>query len=119
MENRYKLAFKLYQNDDSFFKKIIYSDESVFSLSGNYGRVRVWRHKNTRYEKKNIVTKEKYGGGKSVMVWSCMTAKGVSDLVFCDEKVDKLYYLRILKRNFYKQQKNTTWTNLSYNRMVH
>ena len=39
------------------------------------------------------------------MVWACMTAYGVSDLVFCDEKVDKHYYLRILKRNLLQTAK--------------
>ncbi|KAH8419574.1 hypothetical protein KR222_006966, partial [Zaprionus bogoriensis] len=40
----------------------------------------------------------KHGGG-NVMVWGCMAASGVGNLVFIDEKMDKTVFLNILKEN--------------------
>ena len=63
-QERLKMALDLVKKEDEYFENIIFSDESVFSLSGNYGRIKVWRHKNTRYEQKHLVMSEKFGGGK-------------------------------------------------------
>ena len=40
------------------------------------------------------------------MVWGCMSAYGVGELVFIDEYMDKLKYLQILKENLKKSAEN-------------
>jgi hypothetical protein len=52
--------------------KIHWSDESRFLLHVTDGQMRVWRHKNTAYNPKNIHPTVPYGGG-SVMVWGCIS----------------------------------------------
>jgi hypothetical protein len=50
------------------WRKILWSDESRFLFHVNYGRMRVWRHKNTAYTPRSIQPSVPYRGG-SVMVW--------------------------------------------------
>ena len=48
--------------------------------------------------KKNLKPTLKFGGG-SVLVWGCMSAKGVGNLVFIDGIMDKNVYLNIIQNN--------------------
>ena len=79
---RLRIAKFIVEKEDSYIESIMPSDESKFNIAGNDGRVKIWREKNTGYEKKNILTTQKFGGGKSVMVWGMMTVHGLSDVVF-------------------------------------
>ena len=54
------------------WRKIHWSDESRFLLHVTNDRMRVWRHKNTAYNPRNIQPTVLYGGG-SVMVWRCIS----------------------------------------------
>ncbi|KAJ4427371.1 hypothetical protein ANN_24992 [Periplaneta americana] len=49
-----------------------------------------------RTAEKQSPTKVKHGGG-SVLVWGCISAAGVEELVFIDGIMDRKQYLRILK----------------------
>ncbi|XP_043516826.1 uncharacterized protein LOC122532274 [Frieseomelitta varia] len=55
----------------------------------------VWRKQNREFELKNLKGTVKHGWG-SVMVWGCMAANGVGNLVFIDGIMDKMNYLNIL-----------------------
>ncbi|GFY02585.1 transposable element Tcb2 transposase [Trichonephila clavipes] len=46
-----------------------------------------------------------YGGG-SVLVWGCMSAGGVGELVIIDGIMDKMVYFEILKNNLQKSAVN-------------
>lgn len=46
----------------------------------------------------NLRPTVKFGGGCQ-MVWGCISASGVGNLVFIDEKMNKWGYLNILKNN--------------------
>lgn len=48
--------------------RVVFSDESRFTLSFNDGRVRVWRRRGERYADVAVRQHDRYGGG-SVMVW--------------------------------------------------
>lgn len=90
---------KEYQNHPtSFWNKVLFSDESKFNVYRSDGRVLVWRRPGTELQKKNIQTTVKHGGS-SVMVWGCMAASGVGELVFIDGIMKKEEYLNILKQN--------------------
>ena len=58
----------------------------------------MWRKKNTELETSNLQATVKHGGG-GVMVWGCMAASGVGELVFIDGTMDQYVYLDILKNN--------------------
>lgn len=93
---------KEYKNKSTaFWDQVLFSDESKFNIFRSDGRVSVWRKKNTAYEKKNLAPTVKHGGG-GVMVWGCMSAGGVGELVFIDGIMDKTVYLNILKENLKK-----------------
>ncbi|KAJ4451433.1 hypothetical protein ANN_02895 [Periplaneta americana] len=57
--------------------------ESPFSVFGQAGRVMVWRKVKEDMKIDNLQPTVKHGGGK-VMVWGCMSAAGVGELVFID-----------------------------------
>lgn len=64
----------------------------------------MWRKVNKELEKKNLRPTVRFDGGR-VMVWGCMAASGVGDLVFIDSIIDKNVYCDILK----KKSKNSVW----------
>lgn len=82
----------------SFWNKVIWSDESKFELFSSNRREKVWRKPNTALDPKHLTATVKHGGG-SVMVWGCMAASGVGKLIFIDGKMDQFLYKRILQEN--------------------
>ncbi|GBL80825.1 Transposable element Tc1 transposase [Araneus ventricosus] len=58
----------------------------------------VWRRKDEELNPKNLVGTVKYGGG-GVLVWGCMSASGLGNLVFIDGIMNHALYLNILKDN--------------------
>lgn len=95
-----RLNFAVEHGDkpQSFWDKVIWSDESKFQLFQSKRRVRVWRRPNTELETKHLVPTVKHGGG-SATVWGCMTAAGVGKLEFIDGIMDQYVYKGILERN--------------------
>ncbi|GFU05683.1 transposable element Tc1 transposase [Trichonephila clavipes] len=53
------------------------------------GQYKVWRQVGKELDSKNTKKTVKYGGG-SVLVWRCMFAGGVGELVFIDGIMDKM-----------------------------
>lgn len=97
-QKRKKFAKEYLQKDFSYWKNVIFVDESKFNIFGSDGRVMVWRKPNEELNKENLRPTVKHGGG-SVMVWGCMSAAGVGNLVFIEGNMDKTAYLTILKNN--------------------
>lgn len=93
-----RLSFaKEYQNQPSeFWERVIFSDESKFNLFGPDGNQKVWRKPGTEMYRKNLKATIKHGGG-SVLVWGCMSAAGVGNLTFIEEKMNRFGYIEILK----------------------
>ncbi|GBM98942.1 Transposable element Tc1 transposase [Araneus ventricosus] len=58
----------------------------------------VWRSKNEELNSKNLVGTVKYGRG-DVLVWGCMSASGLGNLVFIDDIMSHALYLNILRDN--------------------
>ena len=78
---RLRVAQFIIDQPDSYIESLMPSDECKFNIAGNDGRVRIWREPNTRYDKHNILTTQKFGGGKSVMVWAVMSVHGLGNCV--------------------------------------
>uniref|UniRef100_A0A034UZ64 Transposable element Tc1 transposase n=1 Tax=Bactrocera dorsalis TaxID=27457 RepID=A0A034UZ64_BACDO len=86
--NRLTFAKNHVLKDATFWDTVIFSDESKFNVFGSDGRSMVWRKPNKQLDVKNLRATVKHGGG-SVMVWACMAATGVGNLVFIDGNMDK------------------------------
>ena len=95
---RMNYAKKYESEPPSFWENILYTDESKFEIFGTKKPPKIWRNKNEAFNDKNIIKTVKHGGG-SVMVWGCMAASGVGNLVFIDSTMKKEDYLRILQDN--------------------
>ena len=52
-------------------------------MFGSDGRRMVWQKKNTELESKNLIPTIKHGDG-GVLVWGCMSAKGVGNVHFIE-----------------------------------
>ncbi len=75
---------KEYVNKPStFWKTVIFFNESKYNLFGSDGHGYEWRKKNCELQTENLVPTVKFGGGE-VLLWGGMTASGVGNLVFID-----------------------------------
>lgn len=95
---RLKFAKEFKYKDDTWWNDVIFADESKYNIFGSDGQTMVWRKPNTELQPQNLRGTVKHGGG-SVMVWGCISSKGVGKLVFIDGIVDKYKYLDILNNN--------------------
>lgn len=82
----------------SFWNSVIFSDESKFNVFSSDGRGKVWRKPNEQLKTQNLCATVKHGGG-NVLVWGCMSASGVGNLVVIDGIMDQYMYLDILRNN--------------------
>lgn len=101
---RLEYAKKYQFMDVSFWKKVIWTDESKFNVRGSDGRQRVWRKSGERLNMKNMRGTVKHGGG-SEMVWGAMCYNGVGSMEFVDGIMRKEDYKMILERNLDKTSK--------------
>lgn len=85
----------------SFWKNVLFSDESKYNVFGSDGRRYVWRQKGKALEAKNMQATVKHGGG-NVMVWGCMSARGVGELVIIDGIMNAEKYVEVLRGNLKK-----------------
>ena len=95
---RLQFAREHVDKEKSWWDNVIFADESKFNVFGSDGQQYVWRKKNEELAKKNLLPTVKHGGG-NVMVWGCMAAGGVGELVFIDRKMDQHVYLNIKRNN--------------------
>ena len=84
--------------EKSRWNNVIFADESKFNVFESDGQQYVWRKKPEELRKKNLLPTVIHGGG-NVMVWGCMAAGGVGELVFIDIKMDQHVYLNIMRNN--------------------
>lgn len=97
-KRRLNFAKEHITKDVKWWDDVIFLDESKFNIFGSDGKTMVWRKPNEELKGKNIMPTVKHGGG-SVMVWGCISAKGIGNLVFIDGIMNKEGYLKILKEN--------------------
>lgn len=79
-----------------YWEDVIFADESKYNVFASDGRRMVWREPNTALKPRNLKPTVKHGNG-SCMVWGCISAKGVGELVFIDSILNKERYLELLK----------------------
>ena len=71
--------------------RVLFSDESRFTLSFNDGRLRVWRRQGERYADATVQEHNRYGGG-SVMVWGGMSLGTRTPLLHIDGNLNGVRY---------------------------
>lgn len=80
----------------TYWEDVIFADESKFNICGSDGRTMVWRKPNTELNSSNLQATVKHEGG-GLMVWGCVSAHGVGDLVFIEGIMDSRRYLELLQ----------------------
>jgi len=98
IKKRLQFARKYANKPASFWRKVMFTDESKYNISGSDGRRMIWRQKNAELQPKNLRATVKHGGG-SLMVLGAMSASGVGNLCFIDGIMDHKKYIAILKEN--------------------
>lgn len=96
IEKRYSFALNYISQPVDYWDDVIFCDEVKVMLYYNDGPTRVWRKPLTSLENRNIIPTVKFGK-MSIMVWGCISSKGVGELAFIETTMDAGKYLSILK----------------------
>ena len=105
--NRYKCvlwARKHLSRPKEFCTTILWSDESKFNIFGLDGRQTVWRQKHEAMKRECLKVTVKHSGG-SIMVWGCMSANGLGNLVRIEDNMYEEQYEKILDENIKQSAK--------------
>lgn len=76
---------------------IVFSDESKFELEIGDTRTKVIRKKNEAFHRDCLKRTVKFPA--SVMIWGCMSAKGVGKMCFIENTVNAARYINILEEH--------------------
>ena len=103
LQNRHKKARLQFatahgDKDLTFWRNVLWSDETKIELFGHNDRRYVWRKKGEAFNPKNTIPTVKHGGG-SIMLWGCFAGKGTGALQKIDGIMRKEDYLQILKQH--------------------
>lgn len=108
-------------NELSFWKNVLWSDETKINRVGPDGRTFVHRPKNQALNIKYTQKTLKHGGG-NVMVWGAFSWHGVGPIVKIVDKMDRFQYLSILKNTmepFAYENMPVKWTFMQDNDPKH
>ena len=78
------------------WNKIIWSDESKFTLFGSDGRIYVRRRVGEEYLPECVQQTVKFGGGS---VWGCILCDGIGSLAKVDSRMKGVDYIDLLSAN--------------------
>jgi len=81
------------------WRRVVYSDESKFNVFGFDGRQYCWRKPDAPLSAAHVQPTVKHGGG-SIMVWGCLTSKGVGNLCRIYGGLDAELYCQILDEDW-------------------
>jgi hypothetical protein len=76
---------------------VVFSDESKFNLFGSDGKKYCCRRKGDCYKERNVKKTVKHGG-RSLMVWGCITRWGTGQLIRVVVNMDRFQFIKILKQ---------------------
>lgn len=97
IEARYKFAKDHLKWTVKEWRNVVFSDEKVFSRIKSSGRRFYYRRPEHKRLLPNRTRKIKQGGGGRLMVWGCITYKGVGDSCSLPEGLDSGTYATILE----------------------
>ncbi|GFU22505.1 transposable element Tcb2 transposase [Trichonephila clavipes] len=64
---------------DNEWRRVLFTDESRFSLSRDSHRILIWRERGSRNHPSNFIQRDRYGG-RGVLVWGCIMLGSRTDL---------------------------------------
>ena len=73
------------------WSRVLFSDESRFTVDHNDGRIRVWRRRGERFHHQFAVAHNRWGAG-SVMIWAGISSEYRTDLHIVQGNVNGQYY---------------------------
>ncbi|GFS70683.1 transposable element Tcb2 transposase [Trichonephila clavipes] len=68
---------------DNEWERVLFTDESRFSLSSDSNRILIWRERGSRNHPSNIIERDRYGG-RGVLVWGGIMLGSRTDLHIFD-----------------------------------
>ncbi|GFS62321.1 transposable element Tcb2 transposase [Trichonephila clavipes] len=68
---------------DNEWKRVLFTDESRFSLSSDFHHILIWRERGSRNHPSNIIERDRYGG-RGVLVWEGIMRGSRTDLHIFD-----------------------------------
>ena len=94
---RYQFAkdHKNWTVDD--WKKVMFSDETVVSRVGSFGRQYYYSDAEHMQNQPHQIRRVAQGGGGKMMIWGCLTYNSPGDLSWAPEGMDSELYLRMLR----------------------
>ena len=92
---RLKFVRQHKEKENSFWERVLRTDETKIELFSHYYRNPVWRKDGEACSPKNTVPIVKFGGG-SIMIWGYFSAKGVGKISVIDGKMKAPKYKHIL-----------------------
>lgn len=95
---RLEFAKTYLRKPKTFWKNVLWSDETKVELFGKRHQHRVYRKENEAFKEKNTVPTVKHGGG-SLMFWGCFAASGTGLLDRVHGIMKSEDYQQILQRN--------------------
>lgn len=95
------------------WESVLWSDESSFQLFSSSKRVFVRRREGERFTEQCIVPTVKHGGG-SLMVWGCMSGRGVGRLYRCEGSMNQNQYLMVLNEYMLPSRADLYGTNAQF-----
>ena len=97
-DTRLKFVRQQKWKENSFWERVLWTDETKIELFGHNYRNHVWRKDGEANSQKNTVTTVKFDGG-SKMIWGCFSAKPVGNISIIDGKMYAQKYKQILPEN--------------------
>jgi transposase len=93
------------------WKRVVFSDETKINRFNADGRTWCWVNDQKIFPDRAVKQTVKHGGG-SLMLWSCMTARGVGDLQRVDGRINAKDYITILHGDLYLSLERLGYLNL-------
>ena len=80
-----------------YWNDVVFSDECRFGLKNDSKMLRVWRMPTEAY--KPELFQPRFTNALSILCWGCIGPNGVGKLVICDQKMNALSYVSMLRNN--------------------
>ena len=96
-----ELAEQFLMKKKSFWDSIIWSDETKINLFSSNGKKWVLKFSGENYSENTTLKPVKHGGG-SIMLWGCMTSRGVSNPYIINGNMIDTSYVKFLQENLFE-----------------
>ncbi len=95
-KNRKSWAQARQDLDESYWRRVVWTDETTVCINGGYGPRKSWTTKELLFEGNNPRFRRQNGGGK-VMFWGCFTSDGVGLLIPIEGNMNSQKYVEMLE----------------------